>query len=130
MSRRPRRPLHRYSFPLITGLFSLTTLCAGLALSTVPEDSMWRFPLLLGPIVPAAGLVIIATRYLLARDELEQRVQMIAATVSLLITVTFTLTYGLLESRAGFPSLNATWTALLILVSWIMTGNIVRRRYR
>ena len=125
-----RRPLHRFSFPLVAGLFSLAALCIGLALRAVPEGSAWRIPLLLGPNIPALGLVIITTRYLLACDELEQRVQMIAATVALLITVTFTLTYGLLESRAGFPSLNATWTAMLILVSWIMTGNIVRRRYR
>lgn len=121
---------YRYSFTLVATLFAIAALALGLVLQAVPEDSAWRIPLSLGPAIPLAGFTAIILRYLLRGDELEQRIQLIAAVVSLTITLTFAVIYGLLDSLAGFPRINTIWIAMIIVMSWIMTGNIVRRRYR
>lgn len=121
---------YRYSFPLVASLFAIASLALGLILQAVPEDSGWRVPLSLGPAIPLIGLTAILLRYLLQGDELERRIQLVAAVVSLTMTLAFAIVYGLLESFAGYPRINTLWIAMLIVTSWIMTGNIVRRRYR
>lgn len=125
-----RTPRYRIPFFQAGLVFSLAALASGLAVRFLPEESAWRLPLILGPVLPAAGLLALLLRYLIRGDELEQRIQLLAAVTALLITFLFTLTCGLLESYAGIEPIGGIWTALLILVSWTMAGNILRRRYR
>lgn len=98
------------------------------ALGMVGDDSPWRYPLALLPVLPGVATLLAFVQRLRSMDELERRVQFEALGIAFAVTIVATLTYGFLEN-AGLPRLSAIWMTPLMMAGWGLATAVVSRRY-
>lgn len=104
-------------------------LSTWLARSHVPEDSVWRYGLALIPLLPALAMLAAVLRYIRRLDELQQRIQLEAAVIAIVIACVFCVAAGLLQAYAGLPDINLIWVMSVIVIAWGLGGLIARRKY-
>ena len=98
------------------------------ALKAVGDDSAWRYPLAVLPVLPGAAALLAFVRHLRDLDELQRRIQFEALGIAFAVTVLVTLTYGFAEN-AGLPRLSAIWVTPLMIAGWGLSQPFVARRY-
>ena len=92
-------------------------------------DPVFRIPLVLVPLIPAAFALRAYLRFLSRMDELGQRIQLEALAIGFGAAGMLTFAYGFLE-HAGFPRLSYVWVFPLMIALWGIGGAIATRRYR
>ena len=92
-------------------------------------DTVWRYPLALSPVIPAAAALIVFLRFFRGVDELEQRMQLESLAFGFGGSALATFAYGFLEG-AGFPHLNWTFVWPVMGTFWGVGTVLARKRYR
>ena len=92
-------------------------------------DPVFRIPLVLVPLIPAAFALRAYLRFLSRMDELGQRIQLEALAIGFGAAGMLTFAYGFLE-HAGFPRLSYIWVFPLMIALWGIGGALATRRYR
>jgi hypothetical protein len=89
----------------------------------------WQTVIALLPMIPAVFVFVSIVRYLLATDELRRRIAVDSLALAGGATALIAVTYGLIEGE-GLPRPSAWWTYAAFMVSWMVSGYFVRRRYQ
>ncbi|MCO5189533.1 MAG: hypothetical protein M9928_03850 [Anaerolineae bacterium] len=93
------------------------------------EETIWRIPIALLPVIPAAFALRAFIRYLNSIDEFMQKMQLNAIAIAAGATGMITFAYGFLEN-AGLPRLSWTFIFPLMIAIWGIALTIIERRYR
>jgi hypothetical protein len=98
-------------------------------LKTLPADSIWRIPIALLPMLPAAGVVAAVVRQLGRVDELQRRQLLESLSIAFAGSALATFGYGFLEN-IGFPHISwfFVWTVMGAL--WLVGSFVTYLRYR
>ena len=91
--------------------------------------SVWRFPLVLLPIVPIGFGLRAFLNYLEQMDELQQRVQLAGIAFAAGATGMVSFVYGFLE-LAGLPRISWIWIFPMLIILWGIGVGVASRRYR
>jgi low affinity Fe/Cu permease len=83
----------------------------------------------LSPAVPVAFVIIAMLRALRDSDELQQRVQLMATSLSAALTGFITFSYGFLEN-VGFPKFPTFLVFPMLVAIWGISLGFFRRRYQ
>src|ERR1700730_13935551 len=108
------------------GIFLFVSIAA---LKTLPADSIWRIPIALLPMLPAAGVVAAVVRQLGRVDELQRRQLLESLSIAFAGSALATFGYGFLEN-IGFPHISwfFVWTVMGAL--WLVGSVVTPLRYR
>jgi hypothetical protein len=120
----------RYTIEFSAALICYVIVLVGsIKLLGLYGESVWRFPLALAPMLPAAAALIAFVRFFRGVDELEQRMQLEGLAFAFGASALVTFGYGFLEG-VGFPHLN--WTFVWpVMGTFLGLGNVLARyRYR
>lgn len=93
------------------------------------EETIWRIPIALLPVIPAAFALRAFIRYLNSIDEFMQKMQLNAIAIAAGATGMITFAYGFLEN-AGLPRLSWTFIFPLMIAIWGIALTAIERRYR
>lgn len=93
------------------------------------EETIWRIPIALLPVIPAAFALRAFIRYLNSIDEFMQKMQLNAIAITAGATGMITFAYGFLEN-AGLPRLSWTFIFPLMIAIWGIALTAIERRYR
>ena len=93
------------------------------------DQTLWRIPVALLPIIPAGFALRAFIRYLNNVDELVQKMQLNAIAIAAGATGMITFSYGFLEN-AGFPQLSWTFIFPMMIAIWGIALIVVERRYQ
>lgn len=123
-------PSKRYALEFGASMAAYVVVLIGslTALNAVGEDSFWRYPLALLPVLPGVAALAAFVRHLRTLDELARRIQVEAFGIAFAVTALVTFTYGFLEN-AGLPRVSAIWVTPLMVFSWGLGLAAVNRRY-
>ena len=111
-------------------LYTVVTLGTGFTVRQLAEGSPWRIVLALLPVIPILlGLRAIA-RFVRRSDELQQKIQMIAAMTSLGVILVGCIAIGFLQAYAGFPTFSLFWIAMFGILFWGLMQGVVTRRFK
>jgi hypothetical protein len=108
--------------------YVVTLLLAITFVRNWPEN-VWRYPLMLVPVIPAVYGLVAIMRFVRAMDELQRRVHLEGVAFAFATTIVIALSWGLLE-RAGAPKLPTVWVATMMIALWGVGNHIAQRRYR
>ena len=89
----------------------------------------WQIVVAVLPVIPAIFIFASIVRYLLATDELLRRIAVDSMALAGGATALIAVTYGLLEGER-LPRPSAWWTYAVFMVSWLVAGVVVRRRFQ
>jgi hypothetical protein len=92
-------------------------------------ETVWRYPLALSPMLPAAAALFAFVRFFRAVDEMEQRMYLEGFAFAFGASALATFAYGFLEG-VGFPHLNWTFVWPVMALFWGMGNVLAQRRYR
>ncbi len=92
------------------------------------QNSIWRYPVALLPMIPAFFGVLAVVRLIDRSDELQRRIMLSALSFAFGGTFVVTFSYGLLQN-VGLPALNWMWVWPVMAVLWIVGGVLAQRRY-
>ena len=111
-------------------LYGVAVVSQGFLLEPNAFPPFLMIPLALLPIIPAVWGMVGWVRASREQDELQRRIQVEAALVSLGLTAILTFSYGFLELYTGLPRLSmfAVWP--LIAASYVLGASFARRRYQ
>ena len=98
------------------------------AINTHPR-ALWRYPVALLPMLPAAFALVAVVRQIGRLDELQRRIQFEALAFAFAGTALLTFSYGFVEN-VGFPHLNWFWVWPLMALLWMLGLALATRRYR
>lgn len=93
------------------------------------EETIWRIPIALLPVIPAAFASRAFIHYLNSIDEFMQKMQLNAIAIAAGATGMITFAYGFLEN-AGLPRLSWTFIFPLMIAIWGIALTAIERRYR
>ena len=93
------------------------------------DETIWRIPMALMPVIPASFALQAFIRYLNGIDEFMQKVHFNAIAVAAGATGMITFSYGFLEN-VGFPSLSWTFIFPMMIAIWGIALFAFERRYR
>ena len=109
--------------------YVLATLAAGFIVRRMDPEDPLRIAVALIPVLPAFGMLLAVVRHVLRSDELEQRIHSDGAMISAVTMMIVSITYGFLESYAGFPPFNPIWLAMIGILAWSAGAALTKRRY-
>lgn len=90
----------------------------------------WWIPLLaLAPMIPILFALGAILRFLDRMDELQRRIQLTALAMAAGGVTIVSLTYGFLESLAGFPKLSWFWIWPILCGFWMIGLIFAQRKY-
>ena len=110
------------------GAYVVLMLLSIYLLQRNPEAG-WRGLVAVLPAIPATLMVLAVVRYVERMDELQRRIQLVAAGFAGAATALLTVTWGLLEN-AGFPRLSMLWVFPLMCGLWGIGAAVAAYRYR
>lgn len=90
----------------------------------------WRWVLALPPLVPCLWALAAIVRYTRSLDELQRRIQLEAATVSVALTALYLLSYGFLQDAMDWARPDAFAIFAVLVGSWGLGGFVGYWRYR
>lgn len=127
MDKVSKRYIKEFSFSM--SAYVITLLASISLLKIISDDSIFRIPLAILPIVPIVFVLIAFIRYLNAIDELQQRIQLQAIGFAAGAVSLLTFGYGLLEN-VGFPPFSIFLVFPLMVMIWGLSSTILRHRYQ
>ena len=92
------------------------------------KDSIWAYPLALGPLIPIYFIIRSVVNFAKRSDELMRKLYGESAVITLLIVIFSGFTYGLLMN-VGLPQPDIFVAASLICPLYYIVFAILRRRY-
>ena len=107
----------------------LMVLLGAVTVVQANSAALWKYYLLLLPVVPAALVIWLTVRALGRLDELQKRMQMQALGFSMAGTGVLTFGYGFLEG-AGLPNLNSTFVLPVMGLLWGLGLLVLSLRHR
>jgi hypothetical protein len=110
------------------GAYVVLMLLSIYLLQRNPEAG-WRGLVAVLPAIPATLVVLAVVRFVERMDELQRRIQLVAAGFAAGATAVLTFTWGLLEN-AGFPRLSMLWVFPLMCALWGIGAAVATYRYR
>ncbi len=110
-------------------VYTVLTVFSGYMTRQLPEGDAWRIVLALLPVLPAVGMVLAILAFVRGLDELEQRIHLISAVITLSLIIVAGITCGFLQAYAGLPDLSAFWFGIGGIAGWSLVHPIVRRTY-
>jgi len=120
----------RYTIEFSAALICYLIVLAGsIKLLGSYEETAWRYPLALSPVLPASAALLAFVRFFRGVDELEQRMHLESLAFAFGASALATFAYGFLEG-AGFPHLNWTFVWPVMGMFWGAGNVLARRRYR
>ena len=124
------RSLRRYTVEFGGALLAYALVLAlSMMLLRSMEDSTWRIPVALAPVLPALFVALSALRGIARLDELQRRIQLEALAFAFGGTAILTFSYGFLQ-KVGFPNLSWLLVWPLMAVLWALGKLVASRRYR
>ena len=128
----PKENARQYTRRMIVAAVTYTafTLFSGFMSRQLPDESAWRIPLALLPVLPAAGMLYAMISFVKRLDELEQRIHLLTVAIVLGVIVIGCITYGFLQAYAGFPGMNGFVVGIGGIVGWSFGQMLVRRIYQ
>lgn len=99
-----------------------------LVLNNLGEESAWRVPLALLPVIPIVLVLVAFLRYLDRMDELQRRIEMEALSFGFGGTALLTFEYGFLQI-VGFPQVSWFLVWPIMAVLWMVGKARAVRRY-
>ncbi|HET7370236.1 MAG TPA: hypothetical protein VFK45_05305 [Gammaproteobacteria bacterium] len=81
------------------------------------------------PVLPGIWALFAVFRMVRSLDELQRRIQLEAATFSLVVTMLVTLTYGFMQDFLHLPQIGLYWITTLMIACWSIGGAVARRKY-
>jgi hypothetical protein len=126
-----RRKLAQRTFLLWMGGYTIALFATSYAfkLGAVPHGL--SIPVGLIPMLPAVLAVFPLLEAYRNQDELQRRIQSEGIIVSFVLTAIATVSYGFLETYAGFPKLSMFFVWPTMAVLWGAVGQpLAARRYR
>lgn len=111
-------------------LYTVATLAMGYWVRTLAEDSWLRIVAALVPIIPILLGFWAIVRFIRRSDEMMRQVQMMAALMTLGITIVGCIALGFLQAWANLPAFSAFYIAMFAIVAWSMLQGLVLRRYK
>src|SRR6185295_5898282 len=97
-----KRYIREFSISMVAYL--ITIILSVTLIENMPEDSAWRIPLALAPVVPIIFQLLAFIHYLTGVDELQQRIHLLAIGFAAGAVGLLSFSYGFLEN-VGFPPL-------------------------
>jgi len=120
----------RYAIEFSAAMISyLIVLVGSIRLLGSYGDTVWKYPLAVSPVLPAAAVLVAFVRFFRAVDELEQRMHLEGLAFAFGASALATFAYGFLEG-AGFPHLNWTFVWPVMGMFWGIGTALARMRYR
>jgi hypothetical protein len=120
----------RYSIEFTAALIAyIIVLVVSIKLLGSYGETVWRYPLAVFPVLPAAAALVAFLRFFRGVDELEQRMLLEGLAFAFGASALATFAYGFLEG-AGFPHLNWTFVWPVMGTFWGVGNVLAKRRYR
>jgi hypothetical protein len=122
-------PTKRYTreFSITMTAYVITIIGSALVVNRM-DDSPWRIPVSLTPMIPVVILLIVFQRYLNAIDELQKQIQLHAIGFAAAATGLITFTYGFLEN-VGFPHISPFYVFPMMIFLWGLSVSYYSKRY-
>lgn len=110
-------------------LYVAATFAMGWLVRQLPEASNWRYLAAAIPVLPVIGALWAIIHFVLRSDELMQRIQMMAAVITLGTIIIACVALGFLQSWAGFPTFSAFYIVMAGILIWGCLPALLARRY-
>jgi hypothetical protein len=103
-----------------------------MVLQRVALTPAWRVLVVLLPVLPVVLVVRAIAHFMAGLDELQQRIQLQAVTITCAIVATGTFALGFLQGADILPSVpgQMTWVLPAMFAVWGIVVGIISRRYR
>lgn len=103
-----------------------------IVLQRVALTPAWRALVVLLPVLPVLLVVRAVARYMRGLDELQQRIQLQAVSITCAVIATGTFALGFLQGANILPSVpgQMTWVLPAMFAVWGIVVGIISRRYR
>lgn len=92
-------------------------------------SKFWQVIVTLLPAIPTAFVIIAIMRLLISSDELQQRIQLYAVSLSAALTGFITFSYGFLEN-IGFPKFSTFLVFPMLVAFWGISLAYFSRKYQ
>jgi hypothetical protein len=115
-------------FAIAMAVYTILVVTSQQILNTL-NDSIWRYPVALLPVVPLLVVFWLFLVYLREMDELLRRIQFEAFGISLGATLIFTITWGFLEAADLLPPFPTIFIGPVMILLWGFGSWLTRRRY-
>lgn len=115
---------------LWTLLYVGVVLLTAAVLRQLPDDSVWRYPLLLPLFCAAFAGFWVELRQLRRFDELQRAIYLEASLAALWLTMAVAISAFLLEELGGLPRLSPVWLLASLLAGFVIGYVKAQRRYR
>lgn len=90
----------------------------------------WWVPLMaLVPMIPILFGLRAVLQFMERMDELQRQIQLTSLAIAAGGTSIVTMTYGFLDTLAGFPRLSWIWVFPVLCIFWVIGGFVARRQY-
>jgi hypothetical protein len=125
-----KQMMRRYVRDLILAMIAyMIVLVASLtALRNFEFTRFWQVVISLSPAVPVVFVILAMLRALRDNDELQQRVQLMATSLSAALTGFITFSYGFLEN-VGFPKFPTFLVFPMLVALWGISLSYFNKRY-
>lgn len=111
-------------------LYVAATLGMGFWERTLADDSMLRFVAAMVPVIPVLLAFWAIVRFIRRSDEMMRQVQLMAAVMTLGITIVGCIALGFLQAWANLPNFSAFYIAMFAIFAWGMLQGVVMRRFK
>jgi hypothetical protein len=89
----------------------------------------WQVVISLSPAIPVVFVILAVMRLLKDSDEMQQRVQLLATSLSAALTGLITFSYGFLEN-VGFPKFPTFFILPMLIAIWGISLGYFNRKYQ
>jgi hypothetical protein len=89
----------------------------------------WQVVISLSPAIPVVFVILAVMRLLKDSDEMQQRVQLLATSLSAALTGLITFSYGFLEN-VGFPKFPTFFILPMLIAIWGISLGYLNRKYQ
>jgi len=121
---------HPAEFWIGMGVYVVTALATGRALTTLELEPHSRLVIGLLPLIPLLVMGRGLVRMIRYQDELYKRIQFEAIAYAAVIVIVLSLTLGLLEEFDVVPHVNSMWAGQVLVFAWGIAAGLLARRYR
>ena len=126
VARAGRRYVVRVTLVMVA--YSAVLFAALEVFDLLPPGSIWRYVVVLAPVVPLVFVAWAVIRLMRESDELQRRIGLEAMATAFAIGSLLTFGYGMLQI-AGAPAVSWLFVWPVYGACWLVTGFVARGRY-
>ncbi len=123
--------MKRYTKEFITAMIAyvITLIVSISILKSYEFPRLWQIVISIVPALPVFFVIVSLMRMIRDSDELQQRVQLLAISLSAALTGLITFSYGFLEN-VGFPKFPTFFVFPMLILIWGISLGYFTRRYQ